>query len=107
MKLIDLDPNWFVDKEGRHGQGVSFLCPHCREIRIGVDFSNPIDGDVIIPSRKLSNGKMTEHWKREGDSFENLSLTPSVDFKLYEKDKDGKEIVTPHWHGFIKNGIIC
>ena len=50
---------------------------------------------------------MTEHWKREGDSFENLSLTPSVDFKLYEKDKDGKEIVTPHWHGFIKNGIIC
>ena len=100
MKLIDLEPHWHVDKEGREGQGISFLCPHCLKQRLGVDFENPIDGGTPIPSRVIKNGKgevdfVTFHWKREGETFETLTLHPSVD-----ASKQG------HWHGSITKGEI-
>jgi hypothetical protein len=109
MKLADLDPRWACDAdiviggvkqhfEGRHGMAVSFECPHCvqreretgdnRVIRLAVWFANPIDG---LPS----TDDATTLWQRSGDSFENLTLTPSVD-----ASKEG------HWHGYITNGEI-
>jgi hypothetical protein len=99
MKLIDLDPGWFCDKDGRNGQGISFLCPHCKKIYIGIAFKNPIDGGTPIPLRQYKNkkGKLvwTYNWERQGDTFENLTLIPSIDASEYG-----------HWHGFIRDGNI-
>jgi hypothetical protein len=35
------------------------------------------------------------HWKRSGEAFETLSLSPSIDASN-----------AGHWHGFIKNGEV-
>ena len=109
MRLTELDPRWAVDAdivlggvvrhyENRHGMAVSFECPHCvareaatgdkRVIRLAVWFANPIDG--LAPTDDASH-----LWNRTGETFETLTLTPSVD-----ASSDG------HWHGFIRNGAI-
>lgn len=99
MKLTDLDPRWACDAdiviggvarhyEGRQGMAVSFECPHCRECRLAVWFANPIDG--LPPTDDA-----TKLWQRTGETFETLTLTPSID-----ASKDG------HWHGFITGGDI-
>jgi len=109
MRLSELDPRWAIDAdiviggvakhfEGRHGMAVSFECPHCvererntgdkRVIRIAVWFANPIDGLTPTDDAKFL-------WQRLGDSFENLTLSPSID-----ASSDG------HWHGFIVNGEV-
>jgi hypothetical protein len=36
-----------------------------------------------------------KHWHRTGDSFETLSLTPSIDCSHFG-----------HWHGFLTAGAI-
>ena len=84
MKLTELEPRW-AGEEGYPRQAVSFRCPHCEE-RIVVPFSNPI-GDVPVMSGKLN------HWKRTGDTFETLTLSPSVN-------------QLKHWHGLITNGEV-
>lgn len=99
MKLTDLDPNWAVDADiviggvkrhydDRHGMAVSFLCPHCRQTRLAVWFANPIDG--LPPTDDAET-----LWQRSGESFENLTLSPSVDASKFG-----------HWHGFIRNGEV-
>jgi len=98
VKLIDLRPKWAIDadiivggqnvhNEHRKGMAVSFDCPHCREVRLCVFFKNPIDGD--LPS---DDGLL---WQRTGETFETLSLSPSVDVSAHG-----------HWHGFITNGFL-
>jgi hypothetical protein len=82
--------------ENRHGMGLSFECPHCvrreaetgdkRVQRLGVWFSNPIDG--LAPTDDAHH-----LWNRVGETLENLTLTPSIDASA-----DG------HWHGFITGG---
>lgn len=99
MKLIELDPRWACDADiviggtvkhfkNRHGMALSFECPHCRVIRLAVWFSNPID--KLPPT-----DDMKTLWTRVGESFETLTLTPSID-----ASSDG------HWHGFITDGEI-
>lgn len=109
MKLIDLDPRWACDADivisgvnryfdGRVGMAVSFECPHCvqrerstgdrRVQRLAVWFANPIDGLPPTDDAKIL-------WQRSGDTFETLTLSPSID-----ASKEG------HWHGFIRNGSI-
>lgn len=88
MKLTELSPRWVKYGEGRQGMGISFISPKSEDdgLRIAVWFKNPIDGGEPIndkPTRCL--------WERTGDTFENLSLTPSVD-------------ASPAWHGWITNG---
>jgi hypothetical protein len=108
MKLSDLNPRWTVAAQwlepggvirfnqdnfwGREGMGLSFDCPHCITQRIGVWFSNPIDGKSPISGVCL--------WKRERETFETLTLTPSINTTETKID------VEKHWHGFIKNGIV-
>src|SRR4051812_3487927 len=98
MKLTELNPRWLLDadivvggqsihNEHRVGMAVTFDCPHCRTTRLGVFFANPIDGG--LPS---DDGKL---WQRTGDSFDNLSLSPSIDVSAHG-----------HWHGFIKDGEV-
>jgi Family of unknown function (DUF6527) len=115
MKLTELDPHWvgaggegISDKDGnpvpeRHGVGLSFLCPcpQCTAKRTGdpdrdfylrhfVEFANPLDGGPP------HDGRVT--WQRTGDTFETLTLTPSI---LSDPAKGGCG-----WHGFVTNGEV-
>ena len=109
MKLIDLDPRWACDADiviggikqhfgGRTGMAVSFDCPHCvareratankRVERLAVWFANPLDGGPPTDDA-------THLWQRTGETFESLTLSPSID-----ASSDG------HWHGFVTNGLV-
>lgn len=101
MRLVDLDPRWCTEADStaadgsvtshaaRRGMGMSFECPHCRETRLAVFFSNPVDGGPPSPT---PSGKL---WSRVGDTFEDMTLIPSVDASS-----------SGHWHGFIVGGTI-
>ena len=111
MRLVDLNPRWFSE-EGRHGQGVTFDCPHCAgAIRLAAAFANPLDGGAPVPLEpsKLwptlqprpdeAPGLVTVPpgtlWQRTGETFDVLSLVPSVDASN-----------SGHWHGYLTNGAI-
>lgn len=95
MKLTDLEPRYFATREGeRHG--ISFRCPHCPESGQRLVIALHLDGTNFDPDpnnpQQFASGEMV--WTISGgDSFENLSLTPSVDASS-----------SGHWHGFITNG---
>lgn len=98
MRLVDLKPRWWGARD-RRGLGMSFECPCpvCRlaahegyAYRIVIAFSNPLDGGE--PAADIVAGP---HWHREGDSFEDLSVTPSIDASH-----------RGHWHGFISQGDV-
>lgn len=91
MRLSELNPQ-FLSSGGvakTEGVGVAFDCPcgnHDEEHRCYVPFENPIGPG---PTGKR------EGWVREGDSFETLSLRPSI----YRKHGCG-------WHGYITKGEV-
>lgn len=109
LRLTELDPRWWGNGDARR-LGVSFLCPHCRAVRLGIAFANPLDG--ASPAR-IVNGAMPRsirdhihvrrtfdvppgcYWTRTGETFEKISLSPSVD-----ASKSG------HWHGFVTDGVV-
>lgn len=96
-----MNPRWAIDAdivigghsvhdENRHGMAISFDCPCCRTTRLAIFFANPIDGKAPTDDRDA------EHlWTRTGETFETLSLSPSIDASKYG-----------HWHGRITNGEI-
>lgn len=105
MKLLDLDPHWVgaggegvtrhdpatgaqVPVPRREGIGVSFECPCGCAIRCYVPFANPLDGGPQ---------EGTAGWQRTGDTFETLTLTPSI-HRIAGCAKS--------WHGFITNGEV-
>lgn len=93
MKLTDLDPGWFTTDSQRTGMGLTFRCP-CKvdcEQYLGVWFQNPIDGGQPAAPEILP----APRWHRVGETFETLTLTPSIDVSS-----------SGHWHGFIKDGQI-
>lgn len=102
MKLTDLNPRW-VAAENRHGMGIAFSCPHCKEIRLAVFFANPIDGGAAWTGKAHlaeTHGLEDHHvgvilWQRTGETFETISLTPSIDTSHFG-----------HWHGYVTNGEI-
>ena len=110
MRLIDLNPRWFGLPPAIR-QGITFDCPHCRTTRLAVPFVNPIDGSAPIslepkilwpllqPRPDAAPGQVTVppgfHWTRTGDTFDVLTLSPSVD-----ASKSG------HWHGHIMSGGV-
>lgn len=112
MKLTDLNPRWFAE-EGRHGQGVTFDCPHCRTVRLGIAFSPTLDGGPPIgmpntpeigtlfkalwPADHVGTNIVPPGivWQRSGDTFDVLTLAPSVDASA-----------SGHWHGFVQGGEI-
>lgn len=104
MKLTELNP-WWVGAGGsgvsdahgnpvpeRQGVGISCDCP-CGKCgrRLYVPFHNPLDGGSSYDTRPDGG------WERAGDTFETLTLTPSIQ----RMDPDGCR-----WHGFITNGEI-
>lgn len=116
MRLVDLDPKWWA-AQGRIGQGMVFLCPHCRQGYLCVAFANPLDGgqpwnigteehrpisalwDILYDGGVIPVGTWIVppgySWQRVGETFDSLSLSPSVD-----ASKAGC------WHGFLTNGEI-
>lgn len=105
MKLTDLRPRPVCDKEGRRGMGLSFNCPLCGQQRLSIWYANPMDGGPprealpITPDLPEEIKRLytcyNNRWQRTGDSFENLTLSPSV-------DASG----AGHWHGFISEGNV-
>jgi hypothetical protein len=117
LRLAELNPRWFAE-EGRHGQGVLFDCPSCRlgrcagkPCRLAVAFAPPLDGGTPFPIKKMEtlfealkdpDGEWPGNvvppgvvWGRTGDTFEALTLSPSVDASA-----------AGHWHGFVQNGDV-
>jgi hypothetical protein len=99
MKLIELDPRWITAGEGYGEDGITFLCPHCRQTFLGVWFRVPIVDESHEVFDPKWNGYMSDHrgpyWERVGTSFDGLTLSPSVDASKFG-----------HWHGLIKGGEI-
>jgi hypothetical protein len=113
-RLLDLEPTWceasWLDahgarqpSEGRQGMGVMFRCPvhfprgeDCDFSFLYVPFVNPVDGRP-----KAAEGQSTRkdaYWQREGETFETLTLRPSIKFP-----EQGPE----HWHGYVTNGDVA
>jgi hypothetical protein len=90
MKLTELDPRWTAHIKGQKGQGIIFLCPHCKTHFIGIHFANPLGGGPALAAP--SGSPNPERWERTGDTFDTLSIIPSIDAKC--------------WHGFITNGEV-
>lgn len=109
MKLIDLKPRWIDLFNWSHPSifhvGVSFLCPQCdvnlpehgekRRQRLAVQFWPPIDPDKLLGTLFELPELPTYHRRIQGDSFETLTLEPSIGFESFG-----------HWHGRIINGVI-
>ncbi len=107
-RLIELDPQWTIsssfiatdgsvqDYHGRKGMGVTFRCPiHDDCYWFWIPFENPIDGG---PKGTKGQGKnKNKFWQRTGETFETLTLVPSIKFP-----EEGPE----HWHGYITNGEV-
>jgi len=107
MKLTELNPR-FIGSGGknvfntdgspselREGVALVFNCPCGKEHEehnkeCVVMFNNPLDGGKPYPNHI--------YWQRTGETFENLTLTPSI---LRSKERGGCG-----WHGFITNGEI-
>ncbi len=108
MHLVDLDPHWVTLQNwsipDKFYVGVRFLCPHCsadladyganRRQRLVVSFWPPIDPSGLL-GKMFNIPRPPDAWERTGDTFETLTLTPSVDVSQHK-----------HWHGHITNGEI-
>jgi hypothetical protein len=101
MKLTDLNPEWCSSggagvtstADGspiplRERVAILLDCPCGCEHRLHVPFANPPDG--------LGPTYPGYGWHRAGDTFEDLSLTPSIQRVLPQRC----------WHGFITNGEV-
>lgn len=100
MKLIELNPCWI----GSGGEGIKNAdgSPVSRREGVGIIFNCPCgcDSKCFIPvDPPLDGGKPlygeSHLWKRTGDTFETLTLTPST-----------RRIGGCAWHGCITNGEI-
>ena len=104
MRLIELEPRWFTFAHPADGVdfrfGLTFLCPHCLTQRLGVAFDPPIDPDNLLLQGMIWPRRSGNVWHREGETFETLTLTPSIDASGSRLNFDG------HWHGYITNGEI-
>lgn len=97
MKLIDCEPRWTKvtnpDMGGdaeRQGMGLSFL-PVGFAGRINIWFENPLDGKPPINEPE----KPRTLWKRKGETFDTLTLAPSI-----RDDSQG-------FHKTLTNGVFA
>ena len=100
MRLVDLAPRWVGLGVSKDAIGITFKCPHCLTQRIGVMFSVPVRrGDLPTDVHWADHPDIAfltpgqKAWTREGDTFDTLTLSPSIDTSA-----------AGHWHGFIRNG---
>lgn len=95
MRLSELNPRWVMPLRFsvQLPTGISFDCPCCRSRRLSVAFRNPIDPERLLAATAWRASEPA--WDRSGETFENLTLLPSIDFSG-----------TGHWHGHITAGEI-
>jgi hypothetical protein len=104
MKLTDLRPSFIgqggegITRDGqpvlrREGVGLACDCPCGCGSAMFIPFANPLDGGP---------NEHPKGWQREGDTFETLTLRPSIR-RLKWTDTHGVEHGCG-WHGFITNG---
>ena len=103
MKLADLNPTFFdYGGEGvtkadgspvprRSGVGMIFDCP-CGKcgVQAQVEFSLALDGEPWRPK--------TPTWTRMGDSFDTMTLSPSI--------HRAERLGGCGWHGWVRNGNV-
>ena len=96
--LLDFDPHWVGILRWSSPDpfyiGITFLCPHCGKTRLYCPFKNPIDPHGYI-GRVFNWPDTPGGWLRVGETFETITLSPSVDSTAHG-----------HWHGFIEGGAI-
>jgi len=109
MRLTELEPRW-VDRNGQQ-IGILLLCPHCIPQKrtwlscffVGMEHIAGPDGEYALIAKIAPDihhndvipCKRNTAWQKTGDSFENLSVTPSLDASA-----------SGHWHGLITNGEV-
>lgn len=103
MRLAELKPRWihlanWSESSPLYAIGLSFECPHCRRRR-AVYFKPHIDPEGLFQRyqwtftpESVSGGNPV--WNRSGDTFDTLTLSPSVNFG------------GGHWHGHVENGAL-
>jgi len=89
MKLTDRDPR-FVTEGGRR-IGIRFDCPCATCLSSG----SPTQLRVMVDPPFDSGPTGTHAWQRTGDTFEDITLTPSIDASE-----------TGHWHGYLTAGEL-
>jgi hypothetical protein len=84
--LAELNPQWIgVNRTPDHGEGCAFDCPACGSGHtLAVYFKNPLDGGIP------AHGGVA--WTREGSSWDNLIITPSISY--------------PCFHGWVEDGLV-
>jgi hypothetical protein len=104
VNLTDLHPKWFGLPQAAPSAsdikvGFTFDCPcsRCAENRGSTRLSVNIDPPIDPENKLVGTTWVTPQpaWKRIGDSFETITLQPSVDVSS-----------RGHWHGYITNGEI-
>ena len=88
--LVELEPSWVINQD--KVMGLRFNCPEHHDDKTWcvqvVPFTPALDG-TAVPSWQ-PNG---HHWQRVGDTFEELTLTPSI-------------YAACGYHGFITKGVV-
>lgn len=85
MKLTELKPKWEMHGEYKH---LAFDCPKCRTHRM----------EIPLPPHPKA-------WSMTGETFENVTLAPSIAHTNHDADFDGKGRRCDS-HFFIRNGEI-
>lgn len=119
MKLVALDPIW-LERDGQR-VGIMFRCPHCLDTWLTCySVAMPIWGEEVkgrqrwagqmgyvrqaldrlkkrnVPENAVVPCERTCAWKFAGDTFETLSIQPSLDASA-----------SGHWHGFVTGGQVA
>lgn len=103
-RLIDLRPEWYSHRAlfPRIHVGLVFDCPCGPKVgrRLTVFFDPEIDpagwnqnAERVAVAREWMWWRNMVRHQRVGDTFETLTLTPSI-------------VVAGYWHGHITNGIV-
>jgi len=112
-RLVDCNPRWITESGGREGCGVMFDCPEGHEdCRHAIPLTPALDGAAHASWQH--NGAV---WQRSGDTFETLTLTPSIARRPEYESVNAAlaagclpEHITPSllcaFHGFIRDGQI-
>lgn len=115
-RLVDCNPRWrtYDGKDDHASDALHFDCPEghegCSHI---IPFSPGLDG-AVVPAPAWNRGV---NWQRTGDTFETLSLSPSIRRIPRHASREAAiaagcipEYVTDSllcaFHGFITNGAI-
>lgn len=87
-KLTDLNPKWSGRLRPNSGEALEFDCPVCSPThRLVAYFKNPLDGKEAANFPDVL-------WTREGDTFETVTVTPSIDYGA------------TCFHGWIERGRV-